>query len=193
MSRTAMAVLITRLRFMVGDPLIAGTPPTSTFTDDQMQDALDHHRTDVIQDLLVARMSVGAGGIQQWLDYQARSGFWEDDVVIVDALWAAVTPTTSDEMTGHWTFAASKLPPLRITGKTYDLYGAAVEILEAWAGIVRAGDGEIISFAEDGQTFTRAPRSAGLATLAEEYRRKALPAGPRFAGIDTCTDFGIGR
>lgn len=178
-----MSVLITRLRLMVGDPLIAGTPPTSQFTDDQMQDALDHHRTDVIQDLLVARYSIASNGNTQWLDYQARSGFWEDDVVIVDVAWAAVTPTTSDEMTGHWTFAASKLPPLRITGRTYDLYGAAVEILEAWAGIVRAG-GEIVSFAEDGQSVTRAPKGTGLSALAEEYRRKALPAGPRFAGID---------
>lgn len=179
-----MAALITRVRLMVGDPLIAGTPPTSTFTDDQVQDALDHHRTDVIQDLLVARYSVASNGNAQWLDYQATSGFWEDDVVIVDASWAAVTPTTSDEMTGHWTFATSKLPPLRITGKAYDLYGAAVEILEAWAGIVRAGEGEIVSFSEDGQSFTRAPRSSGLSSLAQEYRRKALPAGPRFAGLD---------
>lgn len=183
MARSSMADLITRLRFMVGDPLIAGTPPTSTFTNDQMQDALDHHRTDVIQDLLIPRRSVSTAGNAQWLDYQA-SGFWEDDVVIVDATWTAVTPTTSDELTGHWTFAASKLPPLRITGKTYDLYGAAVEILEAWAGIVRAGEGEIVSFSEDGQSFTRAPRSSGLSSLAQEYRRKALPAGPRLAGID---------
>lgn len=179
-----MAVLITRVRLMVGDPLIAGTPVTSTFTDDQIQDALDHHRTDVIQDSLIPRATITAAGAQ-WLDYQARFGFWEDDVVLVDAAWSAVTPTTSDEMTGHWTFTTTKLPPLYITGRAYDVYGAAVEILEAWAGIVRSGEGEIVSFAEDGQSFTRAPRSAGLSSLAEEYRRKALPEGPRFAGLGT--------
>lgn len=181
-ARTSMGVLITRLRLMVGDPLIAGTPPTSTFTDDQMQDALDHHRTDVLQDLLVPRYSIATNGTTQWLDYQARAGFWEDDVVIVNASWAAVTPTTSDELTGHWTFATSTLPPLRITGKTYDMYGAAVEILEAWSASIRAA-GEIVSFSEDGQSVTRSQKTTGLSSLAQEYRRKALPAGPRFTGI----------
>lgn len=182
MSRTGMATLITRLRFMIGDPLIAGTPPTSTFTSDQLQDALDHHRTDVIQDRLIPRATITQTGAQ-WLDYQARWGFWEADVVIVDPTWITVTPATEDLLTGHWTFTTTTFPNLYITGKVYDLYGAAVDILEAWAGIVRAGDGEIVSFAEDGQSFTRAPRSAGLSALAAEYRRKALPAGPRFAGI----------
>jgi len=180
MSRGSMADLITRLRFMIGDPWIAGTPPTSTFTDNQLQDALDHHRTDVIQDRLIGRLTFTTSGAE-WLDYQARWGFWEDDVLIADSTWAEVTPDTADLLTGHWTFTASEIPPLFITGKAYDLYGAAVEILEAWQGIVRTA-GEIVSFSEDGQSFTRAAKGTGIAALAEEYRRKALPAGPRFEG-----------
>jgi hypothetical protein len=180
MSRTSMAVLITRVRFMVGDPLIAGTPVTSTFTDDQIQDALDHHRTDVIQLRLIPRATLTTTGAQ-WKDYQAPCGFWEDDVVIVDPTFNAVTPATSDELTGHWTFTVSTLPNLYITGKAYDMYGAAAEILEAWSGIVRAeGD---FDFSEDGQSFSRSQKGRGLDAQAAEYRRKALPAGPRFAGI----------
>jgi hypothetical protein len=173
-----MGVLITRLRFMVGDPQIAGTPPTSTFTDDQLQDALDHHRTDAIQLRLIPRATLSTTGAQ-WLDYQAPYGFWEDDAVIVGPTFATVTPATSDEMTGHWTFTTSTLPNLYITGKAYDLYGAAVEILEAWQGMV-SGD---FDFSEDGQSFSLSQRGRGLASQAAEYRRKALPGGPRIAGI----------
>jgi hypothetical protein len=173
-----MAVLITRVRFMVGDPLIAGTPVTSTFTDDQIQDALDHHRTDVIQLRLIPRATLTTTGAQ-WLDYQAPCGFWEDDVVIVNPTFNTVAPTTSDELTGHWTFATSTLPNLYITGKAYDMYGAAAEILEAWSGML-SGD---FDFAEDGQSFSLSQRGRGIASQAAEYRRKALPAGPRFAGI----------
>ena len=37
--RTSMATLITDLRFKVGDPIVTGTPPTSVFTDDELQAA----------------------------------------------------------------------------------------------------------------------------------------------------------
>ena len=187
-----MGTLIERVRLMVGDPVIAGTPTTSVFTDQQIQDILDHHRVDVLQVPLIARSTITPTGYQ-WLDYQARWGFWEDDVVINDATWATITaeiagtpPTavyTADLLTGHWTFVASQLPTLYITGRTYDLYGAAVEVLEAWQGILRAA-GEIVSFSEDGQSFTRAQKGSGMAATAQEYRRKALPAGPRWAADD---------
>ena len=163
---------------MVGDPVVAGTPTTSVFTDQEIQDALDHHRVDVLQKRLTPRPTITSTGLD-YKDYQARWGFWEDDVVIVDSSWATVTASASDELTGHWTFTASTLPPLYITGKTFDLYGAAVEVLEAWEALTRAA-GEIVSFSEDGQSFTRSQKATGIATLAQEYRRKALPTGPRW-------------
>ena len=174
-----MAALIERVRLMVGDPVIAGTPTTSVFTDQQIQDALDHHRTDVFQDRLVPRPTPTPTTVD-YKDYQARAGFWEDDVTIVDATWTAVTPAGEDLNTGHWTFTVSENPPLFITGKAYDIYGAAVEILEAWQGSATALG--IDSFAEDGQSFQFGQRTNKIAAMANEYRRKALPAGPRFAG-----------
>ena len=176
-----MAALIERVRLMVGDPVVAGTPPTSVFTDQQIQDALDQHRTDVIQARLIPRAKLTANGAQ-WLDYQARWGFWEADLVLEDRAFATLTPTTSDLLTAHWTFTTSQLPPVYITGKSYDIYGAAVEILEAWQVMNGGGD---FDFSEDGQSFSLSQRGTGLASLANEYRRKAIPAGPRIAGLES--------
>lgn len=186
--RASMATLITDLRFKVGDPLVAGTPPTSVFTDDELQDALDRHRTDVLQAPLTARPTLLASGYQ-WLDYQARWGFWEDDATISDATWVPIAATiagtppttvyTADLLGGRWTFTASILPTLYVTGRTYDLFAAAVDVLRAWQAKAAAE----FDFATDGQSFSRSQKGSAIAALALEYQRKAAPSGRRLVGL----------
>ena len=60
--RTGMADLITQVRTLIGDPVVAGTPPTSTYTDQQVQDALDAHRTQVRNAPLSPLQTIAAGG-----------------------------------------------------------------------------------------------------------------------------------
>ena len=178
--RASMATLITELRFKVGDPLVAGTPPTSVFTDVELQAALDRHRTDVLQAPLSARPTLTAAGYQ-WLDYQARWGFWEDDATISDATWVplSVGLYTADLLGGRWTFTASILPTLYATGKVYDLYAAAVDVLRAWQAKAAAE----FDFAADGQSFSRSQKGSAIAALAAEYQRKAAPSGRRLVGL----------
>lgn len=167
-ARASMATLITDLRFKVGDPIVAGTPPTSVFTDDELQSALDRHRTDVLQAPLTARPTRTATGYE-WLIYQAPLAFWEDGYAIQTAGWDAVTSATADTVNGRWTFTASTLPTLYITGTVYDLHGAAVEVLRAWQARVASE----YDFGSDGQSFSRSQKSTQLAALAREYQRQA--------------------
>lgn len=186
--RASMATLITDLRFKVGDPIVAGTPPTSVFTDAELQSALDRHRIDVLQAPLTARPTLMAGGYQ-WVDYQSRWGFWEDDATISDATWVPIAATiagtppvtvyTADHLGGHWTFATSILPTLYVTGKTYNLFAAAVDVLRA--GQARAA--AEFDFAADGQNFSRSQKGRAMAASAAEYQRYAASSGRRLVGL----------
>ncbi|MCX7670395.1 MAG: hypothetical protein N2439_10020, partial [Anaerolineae bacterium] len=122
--RATMADLITRIRLLINDP--AGA--SQVFTDQQVQDALDRHRTEVRYLTLTAAETITAGAVD-YLDYYADVGDWEADEALYDGAYALLTPSAADRLTGHWTFAASQPPPVLITGKHYDVYAAAADLL----------------------------------------------------------------
>lgn len=171
MARTTMADLLTRLRRLIGDPVIAGTPPTSTWTDDELQDYLDQEpRKLFVRYARLRPMPTYApgGGAISWLDFWADRGDWEAGEVLVNASYTVLTPATADRVGGHWTFSANTLPSVRIVGQCYDLYGAAADVLEAWAAkLARQFD-----FSTDGQSFRRSQQAAALREQADAYRAK---------------------
>lgn len=171
MARPTMATLITRLRRAVGDP--AGA--SQTFSDDELQDFLDAHRLEVRTVELEPVRSVASGGAVSYLEYMAPRGSWEDSPVLQSNSYAPLTPASSDLLRGRWTFATNTLAPVYITGQVYDLYGAAVDALLA----VSATASQEFDFAEDGQSFTRSQKHAGVTRQITEYARRAWPPGPR--------------
>ncbi|MFZ0324732.1 MAG: hypothetical protein WAN48_11445 [Actinomycetes bacterium] len=174
--RSSMTALVNRLRLLVGDP--AGL--TETFSFEQIQDALDAHRVEVLQLPLTPRPSI-VNGITSYREFYAPRGMWEADEVLVDSNYLTIAPSTSDRLVGHWTLATSKTPPVYITGKVYDLYGAAVDVLEQWAARFKAE----FDFATDSQTFARSQKSLQVEALAATYRRRARPPAIRFVSSDT--------
>ncbi len=132
--RATCADLVARLRRYAADP------SSAVFSNDEMQDILDRHRIPWRQLELVAAPTISAQGLYVYTDYWARSesgevaiGDWEQGYLLQGPDWATLTPTTSDENTGHWTFnlpAPGQLPPVFITGYSYDLMGAAAECWE---------------------------------------------------------------
>ena len=170
MARVTMATLITRTRVLIGDPVGA----SQQFSDDQVQDALDAHRTDARQGRLIPQPTYSApGSYAFYYDYYAPLPAWESDWIIQDATRTTVVPATSDEITGHFTFTVQRIPPLYITGKAYDRYGAAVDLIEAWSGAVATQ----FDFSTDQQDFSRSQKQKGLLALADVYRRRAWPYG----------------
>lgn len=172
MPRGTMTALIARTRLMIAEP------STTLFSDDQIQDKLDECRTDVWQALLTPRITFTNPGGMQYHDYyyipggNPRSkplGFWEANEVLIWGDFTTLTPTTSDELVGHWTFATSQLPPVMIRGSHYDLYRAAADLLDYKIANLAATE---IDFTSDGQTFHLSQQLTFLEKMRAEYRRK---------------------
>lgn len=161
-----MALLITRVRRLVGDPAGGG----AFYADDTIQDALDEHRLDVRRYQLAPSATYVLGSAAQWLDYYDNSygGNWEDDVTFQAGNFATLMPDTIDNLVGHWSWTLSKTPPVFLTGKTYDVYAAAAQLVEERAASVML-DFDVMS---DRQTVARSQKHKMLLEQAKALRGK---------------------
>lgn len=181
MPRPSMAALITQVRLLIADPAGSG----QAFSDDEIQTALDRYQTVVRYAPLHPEPTLLPTGVAEYRDYFANRGDWEADEQLVDASWNTLTPATSDRQTGHWTFASpGQNPPVYIVGKTYDLYAAAADLLEAWAAKLKLE----YDFSTDGQSFQRSLKVKAMLLLAREYRRLQLPTIVRAGRSDVNAD-----
>src|SRR5258708_3742083 len=164
--RGSMAALITGVRVLINDTLPVGSG--QIFDDQTVQNVLDESRLDLYNQPLVPQWTY-SGSTPQVLDYFAPSqwGDWEDDIVLKQYLTVVVTPSATDDIVGHWTFAASTLPPVFITGKTFDIYRAAADLLARLAAqwMLR------FNATADGQTLHREGAFTQMQILIKEYRR----------------------
>lgn len=169
-ARVSMAALISQVRTLIGDP----SGVSQALTDDEIQAVMDTHRQEARYLALKGLLDYEAGSpvYKVWQvpteRVQAPQGQWESSAALVDTQYQALTPSSADYVTGRWTFGTSQTGVL-LTGWCYDLYGAAADLLEAWAGKA-AGD---YDFTADGATFHRSQKAEGLRKLAAEYRKKA--------------------
>ena len=159
MARASMSELIALLRKLTNASV-------NDFSDDEVQEFLDAHRLDVR--LAPLRGEHDLAG--QYFDYYADVGNWEQDAVLQDAAGNVLNPAVSEWLVGRWQFSDHTPPPVYITGKVYDVSGAAADILEAWAAKVALE----FDF-EDGAKFQRSQKQKALLSLAREYRSKAWP------------------
>jgi hypothetical protein len=186
--RSSMSQILTRVRFMIQDP--AGG--SQFFADQDLQDTLDDYREDIRYEALqIAPTILNAASTSNqaatiFADYYSKYQWWESDVVLqgvnvsTNAAWIVLTPTTSDYITGHWTFesniftsgtAPGQYPPVFATGKVFDLYLAAAELLQFWAASFSAA----YDISVDGQNLRRSQLMTAKITLAEQYLMKAKP------------------
>jgi hypothetical protein len=162
--RATMANLITRTRLLINDT--AGA--SQVFADNDIQDVLDESRQDLFNFALIPQWTYSAPlGV---FDYfaPAQWGAWEDDLVLKQYLTTVVSPSVTDNIVGHWKFAATTLPPVFITGKTYDIYRSAADLLERWA----AKSTFAYNVTVNGQNLHREGASTQLLNLAKRYRMK---------------------
>ena len=179
--RSTMAALISRVRLLINDP----SGGSQIFADQDIQDVLDESRTDMRNVQLRAEPTY-VGNTISYLDYYSDLGGWEDDFVLKQYLITVVTPATSEPIVGHWTFASTTLPGVYITGKQYDVYRAAADLLERWAAKWVLA----YSFTSDGQSFQRAQASQQLLKQADSYRRKQRAMSIGFSRGDLNTGAG---
>ena len=181
-----MTALIARVSLYINDSTNA------TFTQQTVQDELDRTRQLVRYELLTPAPDIvppasGTAPAQfNWATYISRYTDWEANEFLQGNLpggisWQLLTPLTSDELTGRWTFDVTlptistnipaQLPPVFISGFVYDPYLAAASLLEIWAAQLA----DAFDFTSDGQTFKRSQRMQGKLALAREYRMRAKP------------------
>ena len=171
--RATMADLIARVRSDIGDPAVPG----NQFSDLQIQDTLDLYRTDVVLMDLLATPTYSGSSIL-YLNYYTNQGLgdWEADYTLWQYLYHQVTDNTalSEPLTGHWVFAATTLPPVFITGKTYDANMACWRLCMRWAtSLARAYD-----FTSDGQSFHRNQAYKAMVEMAMTFKKaKRITSG----------------
>lgn len=170
--RDSMARLIAKTRLLIGDQVAAGSAPQ--FSDLDIQDALDERVLFVKYEALIPRVTYSTNAYE-YLDYYSENGYLEDAVTLLGPNYQTLTPSSSQLMLreAHFTFLAGagtgQYPPVWLDGKSYDLYGSAADLLEAWAGsFARQFD-----FTADGATFRMSQKGAGLIAQAQAYRAKA--------------------
>ena len=144
--RSSMSALIATTRQLIGD---VSTP--QDFQDQDVQDVLDGRRAEVRYELMTPMPDIQPGQNGSfvasfvWASYQSEFQYWESDVVIQgmntsnNQPWVVLTPVTFEYIPGKWTFAVTlpqiatppgQWPPVYATGKAYDIYGAAADLLE---------------------------------------------------------------
>lgn len=168
MPRPTMATLISKVRKLVNDP----ASPGQVFTDDEIQDALDHNAKSMTQRPMSNLPTKAVGGAVEYKNYQSSS-MWEGGaaVTLQDSAYATIAAAdyTEDAILGIWVLDNSTTPPVYITGRTYDLYGAAAEVLGEWLAKLKLE----YSFSSDGTSVAR-----HASQLSEKYRQtEALMKG----------------
>lgn len=103
--------------------------------------------------------------IGDWEAFGSKEGIHDG---LYDSSWNPLTPDYSDYLTGHWSFTAGQAPPVRLVGKTYDVYAAAAELLEKWASKRKLE----YSFSADGMTAHKRELIENILRMADEYRAK---------------------
>lgn len=165
--RAGMQELVDRLRQAIGD----STPPYWR-DDDALQAALDERRVHVSSVALIEE-SVLSGDTTT---FRAPYGFWEADAVIASGS-GATTPDTIDAINGVWSFTAAPGTTLYITGRAYDFWGTAANLLEERAASVA----HEFDFGTDQQMFNRSQKVKNMLLVAREFGRRALPPHSRGA------------
>jgi hypothetical protein len=130
--RSSMAALITRVSTLIDDA------SNTTFTQQQVQDALDETRITHVY-LLLQPVPLFSSGWRYTAFVSPTGGGWESDYTLVDSAYTSITPASA-ELTdeGRWEitsngglYTADRIA--RLSGKQYDIYRAAAELLDTWA------------------------------------------------------------
>ena len=164
-----MAKLIAYVRELIGDPPGAD----QVFSDDQIQRSLDIHRWE-FRYLPLKSAPTRVGGMIKQLDWYSFEQYWEDDATLYDASYNQLTPLVSDPFYGRWSFGDHQ-DSVVATGKVYDPYGAAADLLEMWAG----KSATEFDFEADGASYKRSQKAGELQKLAGVYRRQQRIVGTR--------------
>lgn len=178
--RATMLDLTEQLRLLIGDNGLI-----ENFTDDQIQDRLDAHRTEMRYIELRPQPSFQPGGAVLYLDYYSDQQYWESDILIQNLSYYTVVPDLSEDIVGHWHFNTQPTGiGIRATGKIYDIYASGAELLESWAAQVKLD----FAFVSGRDQYQRQQKFDMLLKLAASFRARAQVHTSRLIQSDATSD-----
>lgn len=171
--------VVAQLRGMVAAGTAEYTAGTAVYwTDDQLQEVLDRHRHYHPDVQLAWQTQIAAGGSiayhRGWI--QPVGWFNAGTVAATSGTFVTSRGSTVTGWTLHqdgWvTFSADQAgTAVYFRGHSYDVHGAAAEVLETWAGVEKLN----FDFDTEGdQGYKRSQKIAQLMALAGEHRRRAV-------------------
>lgn len=168
--RPTMSDLIAFVRELIFDPSDGDTK----FTDQYIQDQLDLNRLDLYTEWLKSADTLTTEGTIEWHDFFAPVPHWETDYVIQQLDGDVVTPDNAYPMIGKFNFTAHQTEPLAITGKAYNVYRVAGNLMTTWIAEQRS---DILSWTADGTTIRKANAISHMSGLARQYLAMAWGFG----------------
>jgi hypothetical protein len=175
--RGTLQDIVKRVRGLIQDPAGEG----QTFSDEDIQETCDQHRIDIDMELLEGTLVPRAG---VWLcqDFYSEWGFWEADARITDAGGNLIplNEVHTEYRFGHFYTVSSQAQPLYATGKVFDPFGAATDLLVQWAAKVALD----FDFRDTDQQYTRSQKQKQLLEVAKQYASKSWPTQVRAGRSD---------
>lgn len=179
MSRAGMSDNIMRVRALTYAGTAEYTLGTANFWDDnQIEQVLDRHRQDLVRHKLMREPSYIGGGSVVYTRLRSAYGFLEAPTsgttvfFIEDSVGdnRGTSTYTSDLQLGIFDFDADTGgTALYLSARSYDIYGAAAEVLEQWA----SHEARCFDFSTDGQTFSVNQKVTNMREQAAMLRRRA--------------------
>ena len=177
--RLGMEQAIAQVRLLCDDP----PGPAQEFDDTDILAALDQGRIDRY-DYPARPIPQRINGTAQWMVYPLQAEWWETGTAFVVREGAGSVTThayTLDEVRGVLTFGVDmRGTSVYVTGRTYDPYDAAVQLLERLlARYTRQG----FDVTLDGQTFNRSQRVKAIQEQIDRLRARSRVSGLRSARL----------
>lgn len=190
-ARSGMATLVSQVRGMTDAGTADYTIGTAAFwDDDHVQEVLDRHRCEVYHERLRPILAHASGGSVVWKTYQSEHENLEATTggslifVLQDATGANVGTAlyTPDYQRGIVTFTNDTLgSAMYLTGRAYDLYGAAADVWRQKAG----NAAKLYDFEADGQRLSRSQWTKHCLEMADLYAARANPITVESVRSDT--------
>jgi hypothetical protein len=166
--RVSMESLIEKVRRNLG----MHSTYRALVSDQEVQDALDRYRMEFRTSPLRPQEAITSSGAVEWKIWTAPYEDWEDTVLLQTGnAWATLTPTSSDLLTGRWTFAAHQTSLVYATGFSYDTAAASADLARDVANTMWMH----YNFGGQGATFNREAIRDNLLEVEQAFRAQARP------------------
>lgn len=175
--REGMAYLIDEVEVLINDKTNQHHAPSD------IQIALDNNRDEATLLPLEAIQTFTSAGSVTYKTFRTPQKYthWETTASLYDATNELLSPETYDFRNGRFSFVDEEARPVRLSGFTYDVYGAAADLLEQRATQLSE---EFQSFAVGNGQFSFAPKHRGVMELAKQYRKKQRSSVVRLSRSD---------